>query len=200
MARPHAEHPELRRRRILDAARQVMVRTDYTEFRLDDVARQARLAKGTLYLYFKDKHELIAAVVTDMLRELEERINRASGADALGVLRAVVDVHLAFVDQYHDFFKMIFSHDPVFSRDAASAPMRAGYNAHLDAVSRRLRDAMDAGLLRPCEPRIAALYLLSVMRMIVTLRALQGSRQPLIRQTERVLDLFLNGLGAGRPS
>ena len=49
---------ERRRQAILQAARQVFARKGYEPATLEAVAREAGLAKGTLYLYFRDKEDL----------------------------------------------------------------------------------------------------------------------------------------------
>jgi AcrR family transcriptional regulator len=50
---------EARRQAILDAALTVFAAQGYEAARLDDVAARAGVAKGTLYLYFKDKEEAL---------------------------------------------------------------------------------------------------------------------------------------------
>ena len=54
---------EIKRQRILDAALKLFARKGFEATALEEVARGARLAKGTLYLYFKDKEDLYAQVV-----------------------------------------------------------------------------------------------------------------------------------------
>ncbi len=48
---------------ILQAAFQVVCDKGYYETKIDDVARRARVAKGTVYLYFKDKPDLYVGIV-----------------------------------------------------------------------------------------------------------------------------------------
>ena len=54
---------DARRQAILDAALTVFAERGYEAARLDDVAAKAGVAKGTLYLYFKDKEALFEALV-----------------------------------------------------------------------------------------------------------------------------------------
>ncbi len=57
------EKKALSRRRILEAAREVFFRDGFMAANLDDVARGAGVAKGTLYRYFDSKAELYVAVL-----------------------------------------------------------------------------------------------------------------------------------------
>jgi AcrR family transcriptional regulator len=68
-----------REARILDAAATLLVRWGYRKTTVDDVAREAGVGKGTVYLHWKDKTELFSAaiwrasqqVTDDMLRRIE---------------------------------------------------------------------------------------------------------------------------------
>jgi AcrR family transcriptional regulator len=58
---------------LLAAALELFVERGYAATRLDDVARQAGVSKGTVYLYFASKEELFKAVVREGLVPLLER-------------------------------------------------------------------------------------------------------------------------------
>jgi len=58
-----------RREQILAAAFEEFAAQGYAATRLDDVARRAGIAKGTIYLYFQDKERLFRAVVRGLIQE-----------------------------------------------------------------------------------------------------------------------------------
>jgi AcrR family transcriptional regulator len=74
--RPRPE-AEARRRAILDAALTVFAARGYEAARLDDVAAQAGVAKGTLYLYFKDKQALFEELVRGAVTPIMDRLGSA---------------------------------------------------------------------------------------------------------------------------
>lgn len=78
MSRPRTETPEVRRRKILDATREILIEKGYQDFRMSDVAQHAHIAAGTLYLYFKDKIDVFAWVFIDLLDRLDARMNQAA--------------------------------------------------------------------------------------------------------------------------
>ncbi|WP_414468426.1 TetR/AcrR family transcriptional regulator [Methanobacterium sp. ACI-7] len=51
-----------KKKAILDAAEEIIARNGFKAMTMDEVAKKADVAKGTLYLYFKDKNSLCAAV------------------------------------------------------------------------------------------------------------------------------------------
>ena len=66
---------------ILNAALDEFGASGFAAARLDDVARRAGVAKGTIYLYFRDKESLFQELVRTMLTPLIERIEAAGAAD-----------------------------------------------------------------------------------------------------------------------
>jgi AcrR family transcriptional regulator len=79
-----------RRAAILDAALHVFAEHGYESARLDEVAARAGVAKGTLYLYFKDKEDLFEAMVRSAVAPIMGKMGHlATAADvkAVDVLR-----------------------------------------------------------------------------------------------------------------
>ncbi|MBI3269718.1 MAG: TetR/AcrR family transcriptional regulator [Planctomycetes bacterium] len=89
---------DAKRRRILRAAIRCFARSGYDATSLDDVARAAEVAKGTVYLYFKSKADLFGSLLLrhgfePFAAELESRL--LGCRDARGALRA-------FAGCFHD--------------------------------------------------------------------------------------------------
>ncbi len=60
--------------RLLHAAAEIFSRGDYHSTKLEDIAERAKLAKGTIYLYFKDKTDLIVSAVEFFDAKFQEQI------------------------------------------------------------------------------------------------------------------------------
>lgn len=69
-AKPREERAAERRQTILDAALAEFSARGFEATRLDDVARRAGVAKGTLYLYFRDKETMFQELVRSALRPI----------------------------------------------------------------------------------------------------------------------------------
>lgn len=82
-SRARKTEPAARRESILDAALTVFAERGFEAARLDDVAAQAGVAKGTLYLYFKDKEALFEAVVRGAASPIIERLGAIAAAPEL---------------------------------------------------------------------------------------------------------------------
>jgi AcrR family transcriptional regulator len=67
---PHwRQRKALRNEQILAAAFDVFAAHGYAETRLDEVAKRAGVAKGTIYLYFKNKEQLFRAVARSLIQK-----------------------------------------------------------------------------------------------------------------------------------
>ncbi|MDH5649796.1 MAG: TetR/AcrR family transcriptional regulator, partial [Gammaproteobacteria bacterium] len=78
---------------IVDAALTLFVERGFAATRLDEVAREAGISKGTLYLYFKNKEDLFRAVVQELvLPELDkaEKMIDSHDGSAEALLRQLV--------------------------------------------------------------------------------------------------------------
>ena len=95
---PRPSNTDERRRQIALGLRRTMARKGYDGASVADVARAARLTPGLVHYHFKDKLEILLAVLDGLVEEHEARLDRAvadAGADAAAALAAFLDVHLA---------------------------------------------------------------------------------------------------------
>lgn len=102
---------ELRRSEILAAATKVFGNKGFDATLMDEIARAAGLAKGTLYLYFKSKDEIYQAVVRQSLAELDELTRQHVDAvpDFAGKYAAFIRVRIAFWQEQHSLYRVILS-------------------------------------------------------------------------------------------
>jgi AcrR family transcriptional regulator len=68
-------------RRIIDAAVQLFAERPFHEVRMEDIAVRAQVAKGTLYLHYKDKEDLFLGILNDGLNSLVERLEASLEAE-----------------------------------------------------------------------------------------------------------------------
>lgn len=71
---PKAPAKAQRRRELLAAASTVFAEKGYAAANVDDVVRRVGVARGTFYLYFRDKRDVFAALVDDFMNRLESAV------------------------------------------------------------------------------------------------------------------------------
>ena len=72
---------EKRRRNILAAAEELFARSSYDAVQMDDIARQAKVGKPTIYRYFASKDELFLEVFRTALQQLQRQLSAVLATD-----------------------------------------------------------------------------------------------------------------------
>lgn len=101
-----AEEKEQRREAIVDAAEAVFTRLGYEPAKMEDVARQARVSRALVYLYFRSKEELYFALCVRALRKLREIFVAAAAAAPTGYeqILAIGRSYADFADEWPCYF------------------------------------------------------------------------------------------------
>lgn len=89
LARTRRIAPEARRQAILAAALAVFAERGFEAARLDDVAARAGVAKGTLYLYFRDKEALFEALVRNAVSPIMEEVGKVAALPDISATKAL---------------------------------------------------------------------------------------------------------------
>lgn len=133
---------EDRAHRILDAAATLLLRHGYDQMTIEDIAREAGVGKGTLYLHWKSREALFTALITRekiaMAEDLKQRIaNDPEGSTLRGLLRhsalALMSrpiLRAALLRDTHVFGKLIHREQS----SALSTDVLAGFTAYLQAL------------------------------------------------------------------
>lgn len=90
---------EQRRQDIINAARKVFSSKGFNSATMEEIASQAELSPGTLYLYFKNKEELHTSLSIDILKVLSGELHKVAQMDAKPVEK-VERLRDAFIHMY----------------------------------------------------------------------------------------------------
>src|SRR5882672_8572191 len=89
-----------KRERILVAAERIFARHGFFAARVSEIAREAGVADGTIYLYFKSKDDLLISLFEDRMARANARLRDAiAGLAPLAQLRAFIHTYLAMVSE-----------------------------------------------------------------------------------------------------
>ena len=139
-----------RRDAILDAALNEFSARGFSATRLDDVAKHAGVAKGTIYLHFKDKESLFQELIRSKMVPVVGTLEATFAADL--PLHMVVDkaidvfVHEVYGSHRKDLIRLIISEGPRFPA-LAEFYYREVLSRILKSVRGLLRRALERGEL-----------------------------------------------------
>jgi AcrR family transcriptional regulator len=109
IAERRQEEKERRRAEILDAAEAVATEVGWDEMTMDEVARKARLSRALLYVYFKDKTDLMFGIGERATQTLLERFQAAVASHARGLeqMQAIGRAYVAFAHEFPVYMQVL---------------------------------------------------------------------------------------------
>ncbi len=183
---------------IVDAAIRVFARNGYYNSRVSDIAREAGIASGTIYLYFKTKDDILVTLFREKMAGFVARLREAIAAelDALAKLRRLIALHFRVLESNPDLAEVVqveLRQGHKFFR-GASAHEVAAYFALISSV---LEEGVEAGLFRKDLPiKVATKVLFGALDQMTTSWVLGKRRYKLSETADAVADIFLKGVAA----
>ena len=155
---------QARAHRILDAAAALILRWGYNKTTIDDIARQAGVAKGTIYLHWKTREELFTALMQRERLVLAEDLKRRIAADPAGATLRGMLKHSALALMQRPLLKAVLLRDmDVIGKLAHSQQSSAAYAERLAGFTAYLEFLREYGLVRADLSLQAQLYMISAI-------------------------------------
>lgn len=166
---------------ILKAAKKVFAEKGYHEASIDDIIKEADIARGTFYLYYTGKRTIFDAILNLTLEEVDSHI-RAISLEA-GEPSPVDQVKA----NVRRVFQLLISDrhlaDILFVRavgidDEAMETLNAFYRKIADLIARALTQGMTIGLLNRADAQIAAYSIIGSFKEVLVRVILTGKSSP----------------------
>lgn len=163
-SQPETAERKLREERILDAATTLLVRWGYRKTTIDDVAREAGVGKGTIYLHWKDKNDLFRAAIWREQQRYSEETMRRIAADPQGGLLHRITIHGMLAALSNPLMAAIFRGNSDIFNGFLSAYDQAFLNQLLGDTDTYIVELQHAGLIRADIPAPVITYLLTALK------------------------------------
>jgi TetR/AcrR family transcriptional regulator, fatty acid metabolism regulator protein len=183
---------------IIDAAIRVFARTGYFNSRVSDIAREAGIAAGTIYLYFRTKDEILVTLFREKMAEWVEAVRGeiAAESDPVAKLRRLVALHFSVLESSPDLAEVVqveLRQGHKFFRGASAHEVSA-YFALIGGV---LEEGIASGQIRGDVPvKLATKMLFGAMDQVATSWVLGKRAYRLSDAAEPVAAMFLRGVTA----
>jgi TetR/AcrR family acrAB operon transcriptional repressor len=187
-----------RQERILDAASQLIVRYGYDKTTVEDIAREAGVSKGAIYLHFRSKETLFEALVLrETQRTLEDMLARMDADPEAGTIFSIYQYALV-ASMSNPLVRALLSRDMRVMGDF----LRRWRNKQFDqeryqAATVFVRQFQDAGLLRKDLTAEMLTYVLTIVRVGILMAGefTGGVETPPIEEVSMVMaDVLQRGL------
>jgi AcrR family transcriptional regulator len=182
IAERRQEEKERRRAEILDATEAVAGVVGWGDMTMDQVARKARLSRALLYVYFKDKTDLLFGLCERALAALTQRFSDAVSRQKLGMdqMRGIGRAYIAFSQEFPVYFEVmarceLISPEPDTESNEGAAMLKgdACRGLMVEVIETGVRD----GSIRPDvgDPKIVSTALWGFMHGVLQLASTKAN-------------------------
>lgn len=184
--------------RILDAAIEVFADQGFFQSTIAQIARVARVADGTIYLYFKNKDDILVQFYHYKTRQIFERFRDAvsRSATAEEKLRCLIRVHLQEFQKDRNM-AIVYQAETHQNRRLGDEQIKEMSKMYRDIISEVVELGQEEGTIR------RDLYLGLVKRFIngavdevINSWIHSGGQYDLVTLADPLVDLFIKGIGA----
>lgn len=199
---PESDERKLREERILDAATALLVRWGYRKTTIDDVAREAGVGKGTIYLHWKDKNDLFRAAIWREQQRYSNELQRRIAADPEGGLLHRITIHGMLAAMTNPLMTAIFRGNSDIFNGFLNAYDPRFLNQLLGDTDTYIVELQQNGLIRADIPAYVITYLLTTLKfgIINSPDLINQEHIPGMEQlTEALSDLIRRWLEPERP-
>jgi TetR/AcrR family transcriptional regulator len=180
---------------ILDAAERMFLSRGYETTTVERLADEADVAIGSVYGHFDGKEGVYAALI-DRALDLDKRYcdeGWSTGEDAIGRLVGLAEGYLRFAREHPGHFRVFRFPPPDAPADgpvtAAVERIAGRVRSEVERMAGTIAEAIDSGVLRPVDPRDAAVFLWAAWDGVIAAHVLPGNMGLTDEEFERVLTL-----------
>ncbi len=183
------------RQGILDAAIGVLMRDGIQGLTMDRMATEAGVAKGTLYVYFTNKEEILDAALEASFDPLSRESFALLEGDYVSdrKLEEFSLCQLRFFDKHRDLIRVLF-----FDRERIHSEKNHFANDRYQTFVQRIADVLDEGVrqglfLSLDSMKVAAMFIEANMGMVMQ-RIHDGVSGEVEKDARQITDIFMEGL------
>lgn len=159
--RPRTKPPEIRREELMDAAQRLFLEKGFAATSVAEIVDAADVAKGTFYLYFQTKDDVLAALRVRFIERFCKKIDAANAAASSRPWTQRLDIWMqSCVEGYLDYIPL---HDLVFYQFQPAKRGMKRANPVVSRLSSFLEQGRAAGAFSFDDARLAAVMLCNAM-------------------------------------
>lgn len=191
---------EYRIQSIQDATMRVIARKGMASATMQEIAEEAGVAKGTIYLYFRDREELVEktfeTAINHLMKEVDAAIEQEMSIEAK--IRAIMTAHLRFFGENREFFRLYLSmrmpEGPAARQRRQSEHCKPQFRTRVQRFADALTIAMDRGEIRRVDAFKLALFIIEGSAAIILERLDEETPSPEQTDVDLITELILDGV------
>lgn len=173
---------------ILAAATEMFIEEGYDRTSIRNIAEKIEYSPATIYLYFKDKTEILEAIMEQGFGILNQEFSKIlERPDPMDRLRGMANLYLHFAHDYPEYYDLMFIMKTPVENVVAEDDWDCGHQAYI-TLFETVQACQEAGKLKIEDPHAASLMLWSILHGMVSLQI----RKRLIFFPEKEVDAVIH--------
>lgn len=184
---------------ILEAAEKIFAKKGFYTTTMEEVAKEARLAKGTIYLYFESKEDLFFEVIERkldiLLGKIEEELQQSNSPSQK--IKKVIGIHLKFLEENEDFFKIMQNlSESLKKRMEKKLKSRViqKQSHYIEMLGKLIQKAIIEGEIKPLNSRKLAVILMGIIHSLTLYWVSRKEKESLFKDESLIWEMFWNGV------
>lgn len=162
---------QIRRKDIIDAAEKLFFANDYDHVTMNDIAKEAEMARGTLYQYFKNKDDIYASIAIRAGKIISEEFQgllSKSHQNGLEKMRTVCEFYYEFYKKCPGYYNAYY-HSGMFEVEGSPTLEKLrkirknSFQIAVDAITEGIKDG---SIREGLNPAVTTLFMLSTANNI----------------------------------
>lgn len=194
---------EFRIQSIRDAAMRVIARKGMAAATMQEIADEAGVAKGTIYLYFRDRDDLVEKAFESAMSDLHARVESALETPGTfeAKFRAVLAAQIGFFQTNREFFRLYMSlrypEGTAQQQRRQKRHCQPQYKSRVERFAAVLQEGMDRGEIRKMDPMRLALFIIEGSSAVIIERVLDEAPPTEEADIELIAGTILGGIRSG---
>jgi len=184
---------------ILEAGEKLFAEKGFYPTTMEEVARAAGLAKGTIYLHFDNKRDLFFSIIENKLDILLEKIEKEMRKDELPSqrIKLAIGIHLRFLEENRDFFKIMQALPESLKQEMErrlKGRVIEKQSRYVEILDQLIRKGIRNQEIKPLDSRKLAVILVGMMHSLTIYWISRKEKGSLSQDDSLVWQVFWEGI------
>lgn len=185
-----------RRSEILESAKELFSTTGFHKADMNEIAKRANVAKGTVYLYYPSKKELFITVIKDGLENLSKKISDEveNNYDSVGKIKKAISTYMLFFADNQALYRILLHPDLALIEDVAKT-MKDIKLSKLPQLADALKKGVEEKQIRKVDEKALSYMILGMIDFVLyQWLSNSGEEEPIEEKIEQIIDVLFRGI------
>jgi TetR/AcrR family acrAB operon transcriptional repressor len=186
---------QITRKAIQEAVVNLVTRTGTRKVTMDQVAAEAGLSKGCLYIHFRSKKELLESVKTASFKPLGDQLQEILNGSLTPNQKIESIVHrlFSYFDENRGLFRFLLEEREI-AQSQATRQKNSRYRNFVERIANVLDDGVASGLFRHMDSKKVASIFIEAMIAMTARRLLEETPDPLDEDARLLIQVLFRGI------